>query len=142
MKVFKSLDPIGTEPAMQKPLEEYPGFLGYEMGPSELMLSKELEALNEVNWQKYFEVADEVAQPIEIVLNLDNVEIRFKASEMNWKLGNILEIIPSIEVQQDPDYGYDIFFLNEGYTCLQAETHIRSLVDAVKSKNKELNIHP
>ena len=69
MKVFKSLDPIGTEPAMQKPLEEYPGFLGYEMGPSELMLSKELEALNEVNWQKYFEVADEVAQPIEIVMS-------------------------------------------------------------------------
>jgi hypothetical protein len=39
-----------------------------------LILSSELESLNEVNWQKYFEAADEAAQPIEIVLSLDQIE--------------------------------------------------------------------
>jgi hypothetical protein len=140
MKAFKSLDPHGTEPAMQKPLEEYPGFLGYEVNCSELILGPEIVALNEINWQKYFELADESNLPLEIELKLGNKSIEFMPTDMMFSLGNILDMVPSIDVQKDPEYGYNIFFLKDGYTCLQVEADIKELVKAVKRKNKELKI--
>ena len=125
---------------MQKPLEEYPGFLGYEVNCSELILGPEIVALNEINWQKYFELADESNLPLEIELKLGNKSIEFMPTDMMFSLGNILDMVPSIDVQKDPEYGYNIFFLKDGYTCLQVEADIKELVKAVKRKNKELKI--
>jgi hypothetical protein len=134
MKAFKSLDLYGTEPAMQKPLEEYPGFLGYEVTCSELVLGPEIAALNEINWRKYFELADESVVPLEIELKLTNKSIKFKPADMMFSLGNILDMVPSIEVQKDHEYGYNIFFLKNGYTYLQVEADIKELVKAVNGK--------
>ena len=111
MKTFISLDPADTESAMQTPLEEYPGFLGYQTDDGFLVLSVELDVLNELNWPNYFKLLDEMGNTVKVSLTFDDKKIEFDMPGLNDSLPNILDLIPAIEVHRDFEYGYHIFFL-------------------------------
>ena len=142
MKKFISIDPPDTNPAMQTPLEEYPGFLGYQTDDGILVLSSELDALNELDWRNYFIQIDELNTVIKFYLNFDGKEIEFQIPNANDSLPSILELIPAIEVQKDLEYGYHIFFLKTLYTSEEVEKQVDALVAAIKEQNKKININP
>jgi hypothetical protein len=141
MKTFISLDPADTESAMQTPLEEYPGFLGYQTDDGFLVLSVELDVLNELNWPNYFKLLDEMGNTVKVSLTFDDKKIEFDMPGLNDSLPNILDLIPAIEVHKDFEYGYHIFFLKQFHTTQDVEIQVGALVTAIKDENKKMNIN-
>ena len=141
MKTFISLDPADTESAMQTPLEEYPGFLGYQTNDGFLVLSVELDVLNELNWPNYFKLLDEMGNTVKVSLTFDDKKIEFDMPGLNDSLPNILDLIPAIEVHRDFEYGYHIFFLKQFHTTQDVEIQVGALVTAIKDENKKMNIN-
>jgi hypothetical protein len=128
MKDFVPIDPDETDPAMQLDITCYPNYLGYDDG--ELHLDKELYAIKRFNFSEYM-LEMEANEIIQINLFCNSKDIKVIVREGN-SVGEIIDQLPAIEVYKDNIYGFEIFFLSDGFTMAEVKEQINLLITALE----------
>lgn len=135
MKIFEINDP-------DKPIEEYPGILGYFLDGNLSIIHEALQPLKECNFQEYIELLEEKSEidNHRLMVNLSSGD---KELEIEWGVYeiNLLSQIPSITVCQDaepensgPGYssGFPIF-MSEHFSIEQISHDLSALAGAIKA---------
>ena len=128
MKDFVPIDPDETDPAMQLDITCYPNYLGYDDG--ELHLDKELYAIKRFNFSEYM-LEIEANEIIQINLFCNSKDIKVIVRE-GYSVGEIIDQLPAIEVYKDNTYGFEIFFLSDGFTMAEVKEQINLLIAALE----------
>ena len=130
MKDFIPIDPDETDPAMQLDITSYPNYLGLDDMDGGLHLDKELSAIKRFNFSEYM-LEMEANEIIQINLFCNSKDIKVIVRD-GYSVGEIIDQLPAIEVYKDNTYGFEIFFLSDGFTMAEVKEQINLLIAALE----------
>jgi hypothetical protein len=130
MQDFVPIDTEETDPELQVDISCYPGYLGSNDLDGGLYLVKELSAFERFKFSKYMleMEANEIIQ-LSLFCNSKNIKVIVREG---YSVGEIIDQLPAIEVYKDNTYGFEIFFLSDGFTMAEVKEQINLLIAALE----------